>query len=74
MNEFSVKKEDTVLDPFNGCGTTTTVCSYNGVKSVGLEISPLMCIISKIKSRKWRQIKLKKFLNDLNEKKINLKK
>ena len=74
LDELSVKKKDTVLDPFNGCGTTTTVCSYKGIKSIGLEISPLMCIISKIKSRKWSQIKLKKFYNQLNEKKINLKK
>jgi methylase of polypeptide subunit release factors/DNA modification methylase len=74
LNELSVKKKDIVLDPFNGCGTTTTVCAYKGIKSIGLEISPLMSIISKIKSRKWNQNKLKKFNNNLNEKKIDLKK
>lgn len=42
--------EDTlVYDPFNGSGTTTLVCSYRGVKSIGTEVNPLMRFVANTK-------------------------
>ena len=65
FEEFKIEKESTILDPFNGCGTTTTFCSYNDLKSVGIEISPLMCEVAKIKAIKWNTNKLKKLVDTI---------
>jgi len=36
-----------VLDPWNGSGTTTTVCSINGVLSTGFDLNPSMIVVAK---------------------------
>lgn len=36
-------KNDVVLDPFNGAGTTTKVCSDLGRQYIGIDISPEYC-------------------------------
>lgn len=36
-----------VLDPWNGSGTTTTVCSINGVLSTGFDLNPAMIVVAK---------------------------
>lgn len=41
---------DTVLDPFNGCGTTTTEAWLNGRKGIGVDISPYACLLARAKS------------------------
>lgn len=42
VNMFSIK-EDTVLDPFLGTGTTTMACVASSRNSVGYEIDPALC-------------------------------
>ncbi|MFC2111202.1 Eco57I restriction-modification methylase domain-containing protein [Bacteroidota bacterium] len=64
--EFSANENSIILDPFNGCGTTTTFCAYNGLKSIGVEISPLMCEVAKIKARKWNINKLKMVVDNVD--------
>ncbi|UOQ53395.1 Eco57I restriction-modification methylase domain-containing protein [Hymenobacter cellulosivorans] len=59
LKHFKAGQESIILDPFNGCGTTVTTCAYNGINSIGVEISPLMCLVAKAKSRKWNSEKLK---------------
>lgn len=39
---ISPNKGDTVLDPWNGSGTTTAVCAKNGIKSTGIDLNPFM--------------------------------
>ncbi|MFJ7639411.1 DNA methyltransferase [Peribacillus sp. NPDC097225] len=39
-----------VLDPWMGSGTTALVCQKRGIKSIGIEINPVMVIFSKAKS------------------------
>ena len=41
---------ETVLDPFVGSGTTLVECSLLGRNSIGIDINPLACLISKVKS------------------------
>lgn len=41
LDEFKIKKEDTILDPFIGSGTTALVCKMNGIKSIGFDILPM---------------------------------
>lgn len=36
-----------VLDPWNGSGTTTSVCSQLGVPSIGYDANPVMVIVAK---------------------------
>lgn len=39
----------TVLDPWNGAGTTTLVCNYLNITGIGIDINPIMNIIAKSK-------------------------
>jgi hypothetical protein len=36
-----------ILDPWNGSGTTTYVASTNGVSSIGLDLNPVMVVVAK---------------------------
>ncbi|STQ77010.1 DNA methyltransferase [Grimontia hollisae] len=38
-----------VLDPWNGAGTTTKMCSISGYRSVGVDLNPVMVVIAKAK-------------------------
>ena len=49
MQEYS-KIGDTILDPFNGSGTTTTEAYINNRKSIGIDISPYACLLAKAKT------------------------
>jgi len=44
------RKSDTVLDCFAGSGTTLVECSLLGRNGIGIDINPLACLISKVKS------------------------
>ena len=48
--EFSeIKKNDVILDPFNGSGTTTLTSALKGYKSIGIEVNPFTSFLSKSK-------------------------
>ncbi len=51
INYFGATSNDTVLDPFCGSGTTLVEARMLGVKSIGIEISPLSAMMSKVKSQ-----------------------
>jgi len=53
LNELAVTPKQCVLDPFTGCGTTNLVCLQHGIRSIGLDISPLMTWIAKVKTHPW---------------------
>jgi SAM-dependent methyltransferase len=38
---------DVVLDPWNGAGTTTAVCSELGIDSIGVDLNPAMVVVAK---------------------------
>lgn len=50
-NAFRLDKGDTVLDPFNGCGTTTHECGIMGIKSMGIDINPIGNMIANLKDK-----------------------
>lgn len=41
---------ETVLDPFVGSGTTLIECKLLGRNSIGIDINPLACLVSKVKT------------------------
>jgi len=62
INTFSLKEGDLILDPYNGCGTTTHEASLMGIESIGVDINPIGNIISELKNE----------LLFINEKEFNL--
>lgn len=50
LNEFSIDKGATVLDPFMGSGTTALVACMNGINSIGYDILPMSKISINAKS------------------------
>ncbi len=51
IQKTEITKEDLIIDPFNGSGTTTLTASTLGYKSVGIEVNPFTSFLSKTKSK-----------------------
>lgn len=49
ISAFS-KEKDVVLDPFCGCGTTLVEAKMLNRNSIGVDLNPLGCLISKVKT------------------------
>ncbi len=60
IDEFNINKDDTVLDPFMGTGTTLLTCKENGINSIGGDIMPLLVFVSKVKTRDYDTEELRK--------------
>lgn len=45
----------TVLDPFCGSGTTLTEARKRGLDAVGVDINPIACLISRVRSMEWQR-------------------
>ena len=73
LNYFGANKNTIVLDPFAGSGTTLSEARLLGIPSIGIEICPLSCLISTVKSKFSEDYtiisKIKKNLNEFYEKK-----
>jgi len=50
LEELNFKKGAKILDPFVGSGTTLVTCMKEGFNCTGIEISPLMTWVSKVKT------------------------
>lgn len=48
--EDYTQKNDLILDPFGGCGTTLVESKLNGRKSIGVDINPVAILIAKVKT------------------------
>lgn len=53
LNIMGLEPGDIVLDPFVGSGTLPLEAQLLGIGSVGVDISPLCCLISRVKTRSW---------------------
>jgi len=50
--QYRMKKEHlNILDPFCGSGTTLLEAATHGCSSVGIDIDPLACLVSRVKTR-----------------------
>lgn len=50
LNIIGVKEGEIVLDPFIGSGTTALECQLLGINCIGIDISPLCVLISRVKT------------------------
>ena len=50
INAFDLKEDCLLFDPFNGSGTATHEASLMGIKSVGLDVTPMGVILSELKN------------------------
>jgi len=50
INAFKLNSDSLLLDPFNGSGTTTHEASIMGIKSVGIDVTPMGVILSELKN------------------------
>lgn len=49
IEQTNLQKDDLIIDPFNGSGTTTLTSSLDGQKSVGIEVNPFTSFLSQTK-------------------------
>ena len=47
LDELSLPKGSLILDPWNGSGTTSIACYKKGLKSIGIDLNPVMILVSK---------------------------
>lgn len=59
IKESSLNKDNKVIDPFNGSGTTTLTSSLFGLNSVGVEVNPFTHFLSSTKLINLREKKIK---------------
>lgn len=50
INAFKLDNKSSLFDPFNGSGTTTHEASIMGIKSVGIDVTPMGIILSELKN------------------------
>lgn len=70
------KKGDIVLDPFLGSGTTLVEANNLERNSIGIDINPLACLISKVKTNEisnTKIMKIKKYCNEIKEDVLQLR-
>lgn len=50
INAFKLNNNSLLLDPFNGSGTATHEASLMGIKSVGIDVTPMGIVLSELKN------------------------
>jgi len=50
INAFKLNNDSLLLDPFNGSGTATHEASLMGIKSVGIDVTPMGIVLSQLKN------------------------
>jgi DNA modification methylase len=50
INAFKLNHNSLLLDPFNGSGTATHEASLIGIKSVGIDVTPMGVVLSELKN------------------------
>ncbi len=50
INTFKLNTNSLLLDPFNGSGTATHEASLMGIKSVGIDVTPMGIVLSELKN------------------------
>jgi tRNA G10 N-methylase Trm11 len=56
LNVMGVRMGDVVLDPFIGSGTTALECQLLGIDSIGIDVSQVCLLVSKVKTESMEVI------------------
>ena len=51
INRFGIRRDQVVLDPFVGTGTTLVECKKQGINSIGMDANPTSAFASKVKTQ-----------------------
>ncbi|MDB5227806.1 MAG: hypothetical protein JWN78_1999 [Bacteroidota bacterium] len=62
------KKNDIILDPFSGSGTTMVEANEQGINAIGIDISIFNTLISNSKILEYDLVKLQHYINDISKK------
>ena len=50
LKALTTSNQSTILDPWNGSGTTTLAAQAIGCKSVGVDLNPVACVVARARS------------------------
>ena len=70
LDELKLTSRQVVLDPFAGCGTTLLTARLSRINSIGVEISPFMAWVGKIKSIPWQPAEIEGVISKLAKYKL----
>ena len=62
FDELALRASMTVLDPFAGAGTTLLTCKRANLGSIGVEISPFLSWVTKLKVNPWKVERIRSLL------------
>jgi DNA modification methylase len=55
IRESGALKDDVIVDPFSGSGTTPVVAALEGYSGLGIDVNPLTVYIANVKMRQFTQ-------------------
>lgn len=67
LEQFQLTKNQTVLDPFAGVGTTNLTCKQAGIQSIGFDVSPLCVFVSRVKTADYDLPGLSKTVEEISK-------
>jgi site-specific DNA-methyltransferase (cytosine-N4-specific) len=63
ISNLPIPPNTIILDPFCGSGVTLVESQKAGIESIGVDLNPIACLLSKVKTQKLSD----EFLNTVNE-------
>lgn len=66
ISEWGLSKNDFILDPFAGAGTTILTAKEGGIPATGYDLSPLAVLVTKVKIAKYDLGKLRRAWAELS--------
>ena len=67
IDDSNLQKDDMVVDPFVGSGTTLVSSVSKGFDAIGIDVNPMSAVISKVKSTSYLDEDLNRVSEFLNE-------
>ena len=58
IRDSGATKDEIIVDPFSGSGTTPVVAVLNGYNGLGIDINPLSAFLANVKMQKYTQKEL----------------